>query len=83
MTTAITATDARKGLFPLIEQVNQDHTAIEIVSKKGNAVLLSKEDYDAMVETAYLLSSPANAARLLRSLEATRRGEYTERALVE
>ena len=83
MTTALTATDARKGLFPLIEQVNADHAAIEIVSKKGNAVLLSKDDYDALVETAYLLSSPANASRLMRSLEATRNGDYTERSLVE
>lgn len=81
--TALSASEARKNLFPLVEQVNADHTAVEIVSKKGNAVLLSKEDYDAMVETAYLLSTPANAARLLRSLEQTRRGEYTERTLVE
>ncbi|MBS2991421.1 type II toxin-antitoxin system prevent-host-death family antitoxin [Rhodococcus erythropolis] len=83
MSNAITATDARKSLFPLIEQVNDDHTTIEIVSKKGNAVLLSKDDYDSIVETAHLLSSPVNAMRLIRSLEATRRGEYTERELLE
>src|SRR5262249_47356123 len=51
---AITATEARKRLFPLIEQVNNDHMPIEIVHKHGNAVLVSKEDWDAMVETAYL-----------------------------
>ena len=81
--TAITATDARKNLFRLVSQVNEDHTTVEIVSKNGNAVLLSKDDYDAIMETAYLLSSPANARRLFRSLEATRRGEYTERDLIE
>lgn len=80
---AITATDARKALFPLIEQVNEDHTPIEIVSKKGNAILISKDDYDAMVETAYLLSSPANARRLLDSMEAVRGGRYQERELLE
>lgn len=81
--TAITATDARKALFPLIEQVNEDHTPVEIVSKRGNAVLISKDDYDAMVETAYLLSSPANARRLLDSMEAVRTGQYRERELLE
>lgn len=81
--TAITATDARKALFPLIEQVNDDHTPVEIVSKRGNAVLISKDDYDAMVETAYLLSSPANARRLLDSMEAVRAGQYRERELLE
>ncbi|MGW4332205.1 type II toxin-antitoxin system prevent-host-death family antitoxin (plasmid) [Rhodococcus opacus] len=81
--TAITATDARKNLFGLVSQVNEDHTTVEIVSKNGNAVLLSKDDYDSIMETAYLLSSPANARRLFRSLEATRRGEYTERELIE
>jgi antitoxin YefM len=81
--TAITATDARKALFPLIEQVNDDHTPVEIVSKRGNAVLISKDDYDAMVETAYLLSSPANARRLLDSMEAVRTGQYRERELLE
>lgn len=33
--------------------------------------------------TEYLMSSPANAERLRRSLEASRRGEYTEHALIE
>ena len=80
---AITATAARKSLLSFIARVNEDHAVIEIVSKKGNAVLLSKDDYDSIVETAHLLSSPANAMRLIRSLEATRRGEYTERELLE
>ncbi|MHB1328746.1 MAG: type II toxin-antitoxin system Phd/YefM family antitoxin, partial [Gemmatimonadales bacterium] len=56
--TAITATDARKGLFRIIQQVNEDHTVIEIVSKHGNAVIMSKADYDAMAETAHLLRNP-------------------------
>ena len=45
---AITATEARKSLFGLIQQVNDDHTAVEVVSRHGNAVILSKDDYDAM-----------------------------------
>ena len=40
----------RKGLFPLIKKVNEDHDAIEIVSRHGNAVLVSAEDYAALRE---------------------------------
>jgi antitoxin YefM len=79
--TAITASEARKTLFPLIQQVNTDHTPVEIVSKHGNAVLVSKEDWDSMEETAYLLRSPANAARLTEAMTQARRGETVEHQL--
>lgn len=80
---AITATEARKSLFGLIQQVNDDHTAIEVVSRHGNAVILSKEDYDAITETAYLLRNPANAERLLASIERARRGEFEQHDLLD
>ncbi len=78
---AITASEARKNLFPLIEQVNEDHTAVEITSRRGNAVLMSRAEYDALQETAYLLRVPANARRLLESLDQSRRGERQEHDL--
>jgi antitoxin YefM len=81
MSAAISASEARKSLFPLIERVNEDHTPIEIVSKRGNAVLVSKEDWDAIVETNYLLRSPANAKRLMESVEQWRSGQTTARDL--
>lgn len=65
----ITASEARKNLFPLIEQVNEDRTAVEITSRRGDAVLLAREEYDALQETAHLLRSPKNARRLLESLD--------------
>ena len=80
---AITATAARKSLLSLIARINEDHSPVEIISKRGSAVLLAKADYDSLVETAYLLSSPANALRLMQSLEATRRGEHTGKELLE
>jgi antitoxin YefM len=79
MAAAISASEARKTLFPLIERVNEDHTPIEIVSKRGNAVLVSKEDWDSIVETNYLLRSPANAKHLMESVEQWRAGRVTER----
>lgn len=78
---AITASEARKNLFPLIEQVNDDRTPVEITSKRGDAVLMSRADYDALEETAHLLRSPANARRLLESLAQTQRGEREEHPL--
>ena len=78
---AISASEARKRLFPLIEQVNDDHTPIEIVHRAGNAMLVSKEDWDALEETAYLLRSPANAAWLAQGMEDYRKGDAVERDL--
>jgi antitoxin YefM len=81
--TAITATEARKSLFGLIQRVNSDHTAVEVVSRHGNAVILSKVDYDAMIETAHLLRNPANAERLLAAIERARRGEFEHHDLLD
>jgi len=78
---AITASEARKHLFPLIEQVNNDRTPIEIMSKRGDAVLMSRADYQALEETAHLLRSPANARHLLESLAQARAGEREEHEL--
>ena len=71
----MTASEARKRLFQLIEQVNEDRKPVEITSLRGDAVLLSKADYDQLHETALLLRVPANAQRLLESLDEARRGE--------
>lgn len=80
---AITATEARKNLFALIEQVNNDHAPTEILSRKGSAVLMSKDDYDSLAETLYLLRSPANARRLMDSLDDVAAGRYAEHDLVD
>lgn len=80
---AMTASEARKNLFPLIEQVNNDRTAVEITSKKGSAVLISAREYASLEETAHLLRSPANAEHLLESIAQHRRGTAIERELSE
>ncbi len=72
---SISASEARRTLFPLIEQVNADRNAVEIVSRNGSAVLMAAEDYAAWQETAYLFRSPANARRILDSYERARAGE--------
>jgi antitoxin YefM len=79
---AMTASEARKNLFPLIEQVNNDRQPIEITSKRGDAVLMARADYEALEETAYLLRAPANARRLLESLEQARSGKRQQHDLL-
>ncbi|MBY8855028.1 type II toxin-antitoxin system prevent-host-death family antitoxin [Nocardia sp. CA2R105] len=64
----ISASDARSRLFPLIQQVNDDHLPVRISSKGGDAILMSAEDYDSWQETIYLLRSPANARRLMEAV---------------
>ena len=71
---AITATEARKRLFPLIRQVNDDRAPVEIVSNHGRAYLVAADDYESMEETDYLLRTPANAARLMAAADEVRRG---------
>jgi len=75
---SITASQARAQLFPLIEQVNEDMKPVVITSKAGNAVLISQSEYESMIETSYLLSTPANREWLLESLAQADRGELFE-----
>ena len=80
---AITATAARKDLYRLIEEVNLDNDEIEITSKSGSAFLISAHEYNALKETAYLLRSPANAARIAASAQEVREGQVILRDLVD
>lgn len=80
---SVTASEARKNLFPLIEQVNNDRLAVQITSRRGDAVLLSREEYDSLEETAHLLRVPANAKRLIESLQQATSGQREEHELVE
>ncbi len=70
----ISASDARSRLFPLIQQVNDDHVPVRISSKSGDAVIMSADDYDSWQETIYLLRSPANARRLMEAVARDRAG---------
>ncbi len=54
---ALSASEARANLFSLVEQVNKDYIPREITSRKGNAVLLSKADWDSLQEILYLQST--------------------------
>lgn len=78
---SVTASEARRNLFPLIEQVNDDRAPIEITSRRGRAVLMSLADYEQLQETAHLLRVPANARRLLEALQQSASGQRDEHTL--
>ena len=80
---SITASEARQRLFPLIEEVNDDQIAVEIVSKKGTAFLVSADEYRSLKETVYLLQSPRNADRLRESIAQLRADDTEPHELAE
>lgn len=54
----LNASEARANLFSLVEKVNRDHLPRVITSRQGDAVLLSKDDWESIQETLYLQSIP-------------------------
>ena len=68
---------ARAEFASLLDKVNDDAAPVEIVRRdKPSAVLMSKDEYESMVETLYLLSTPANAARLREGRLDVEAGRY-------
>jgi len=54
----VTATEARSKLYSLIDETNSSNEPIIIKGKRGNAVLISENDWRAIQETMYLLNIP-------------------------
>jgi len=81
---AISYTSARGNLAKTMKKVCDNHDPVIITRKKSDAVVMvSLEDFEAMRETSYLLQSPANAHRLLESIDELNAGQGTERELAE
>ena len=67
--TTISATEARKQLYTLLDDVSQSHEPVQITGKRGNAVLVSEEDWRAVQETLYLVSIPGMRESLLEGMK--------------
>jgi antitoxin YefM len=81
---AITYSSARANLAKTMDRVCDNHETL-IITRNGeqSVVMLSLEDYQSLEETAYLLRSPANASRLLDSINQLNAGKGVERKLVK
>ena len=64
----MTATEARRRLFALIDEVAQSHEAVQITGKRGNAVLLSESDWRSIQETLHLVSIPGMRDSILEGM---------------
>lgn len=72
--TSITATEAKKNFDSIANRVVSDAEPLVITLDTGaQIVLMPLDDFNAWQETAYLLSNPANAAHLRRSLADAKR----------
>jgi antitoxin YefM len=80
----LTFTDTRQNLKDVMDRVVADHTPIVITRQKAESVVMvSLADWNAMEETARLLSSPNNAARLAEAIAQLESGGGTEREPIE
>jgi len=66
--TSVTATEARRRLFALIDEVAQSHEPVQITGKRGNAVLLSESDWRSIQETLHLVSIPGMRDSILEGM---------------
>jgi antitoxin YefM len=84
MPEALTYSDARKNLASTMDKVCDSHDPVIITRRKAKpVVMMSLDDYNSIAETAYLLHSPANAARLRESIQAAKAGKTTTHDLME
>lgn len=80
----INFSEARRGLKSVIDQVTAD-ADYAVISRRDapDAVLMSLDTFNALLETVHLLKSPTNAAHLARSIEQYRRSEVRQQGLVD
>jgi len=80
---AITYTEARETLSDTMSKVCEDHNPVVITKRRNTAVvMMALDDYEALVETSYLLKSPRNARRLLESIQQLEEGKGVQRELI-
>ena len=77
-------TEARNGLSALMRQAEEDRDVIAITRNgHSSVVMLLQDEYDSLMETLHLLSTPANSERLKTGLEDYEAGKMTEHGLCD
>jgi antitoxin YefM len=80
----MTYSESRARYAETLDAVVNDSEPV-VITRAGHepVVIISKRDYESLVETAYLLRSPANARRLLASIAELEGGGGTVRELID
>ena len=80
----ITFTEARNKLKNVLDRVVNDADYTVITRRDADdAVVMSLDYFNSLLETVHLLKSPANAAHLERSIAQYRQGQVTEKDLLD
>lgn len=80
----VTFTDLRNNLAKHLDQVEADHKELIVTRQNRDpVVIVSLADWEAMKETLYLLSTPANARHLMQSIAEADAGKLAEHELIE
>ena len=62
-------TNFRKNIFGMLEQTIKFNEPVNISTKDGNAIVISEEDYNGLMETLYLSSIPAMKEKIIEGLK--------------
>ena len=80
----VSFTEARNSLKAVLDSVvNDADTAVITRRDAQDAVVMSLDYYNSLMETVHLLRSPANAQHLNRSIEQFKAGKVSRRALID
>ena len=83
MNDTVTYSELRDNLKGVLDKVCRDHAPLLVTRQRGeDVIILSKDDYDALDETAYLLKSPKNAERLRKAVKDVEDGLYSDHELI-
>ena len=61
-------TNFRKNIFTMLEQTIKYNEPVNISTKAGNAIVISEEDYNGLMETVYLSSIPQQREKIMEGL---------------
>jgi len=74
----LNVTEARANLYKLIDDTTVSHEPVVITGKRGNAVLLAEDDWNAISETLHLLSVPGMRESILEGMQESTDSAATE-----